>query len=84
MERTELKMALIAEQLGLSWAGECVGLNALLSLYKQNAYLAMSCQGISGCPFLCYIENSKCFDKSFTLKVPNLPQCLACADEIKY
>lgn len=28
MERTELKMALIAEQLGLSWAGECVGLDA--------------------------------------------------------
>ncbi len=37
MERTELKMALIAEQLGLSWAGECEGLNALLSPYKHNA-----------------------------------------------
>lgn len=30
-------MALIAEQLGLSWAGECVGLDALLLLNKRNA-----------------------------------------------
>lgn len=26
MERTEVKMAVIAEQLGLSWAGECTGI----------------------------------------------------------
>ena len=31
MERTELKMAVIAEQLGLSWAGKSVGIRQIRS-----------------------------------------------------